>query len=212
LLILATSQATLRFQQLKPLPLQQVTGQLDQFACKDSALKTIINGRGYLLPDGTGVWSGATHHRQSSNSPVNCTINAADSLTNQNNVAMLAPQLPVKPGALASFASGRTVSPDRLPVVGAVPDAVHYQKNFRDLKHGKQAKHFSAPMYHRGLYVATAYGSRGAMHAPLIAELIAKLITGQCQRQHKDFLQLLHPARFLQRSLRRGCKQFTYNR
>jgi tRNA 5-methylaminomethyl-2-thiouridine biosynthesis bifunctional protein len=47
-------------------------------------------------------------------------------------------------------------------------------------------------------------GARGFMTAPLLAERLAAEITGEPQPLDRLLLRALHPARFLERRLRRG--------
>jgi tRNA 5-methylaminomethyl-2-thiouridine biosynthesis bifunctional protein len=63
----------------------------------------------------------------------------------------------------------RATTPDRLPIIGAVDD---------------------------GLYVATGYGSRGLLSAPLAAEMIASAIAGEISPVSKQLQTLTRPLRF----------------
>jgi len=223
LVILATAAATEQFNVTSEVPLQQVVGQIDRFECSGQSLQCVVNGRGYLTPDtlirssgsgttGTntredaqGIWCGATHHHRATDAA----ITDADSAANRATATDIAPQLTTAASPSASFAEARTFTPDRLPVVGAVPDTRRYRTDYVNLKHGKPADSFPAPVFHHGLYLAAGLGSRGATQALLIGELMASLITGEhgCkpdQPQHRNFQQQLHPGRFLLRALRRG--------
>jgi len=128
------------------------------------------------------------------------------SAANKATAAAIAPQLATAATPAASFTEVRTFTPDRLPVVGAVPDTRRYREDYADLKHGKPADTFPAPGFHQGLYIAAGLGSRGATQALLVGDLIASLVTGQ-ESEHEarqSFCPELHPGRFLVRALRRG--------
>ncbi len=71
--------------------------------------------------------------------------------------------------AIAGRSSIRCTTPDRLPIIGAVDD---------------------------GLYVATGYGSRGLLSAPLAAEMIASAIAGEVSPVGKQLQTLTRPLRF----------------
>jgi len=54
------------------------------------------------------------------------------------------------------------------------------------------------------LYCNIALGSRGLAYAPVTADIIASLISGQTLPVTTDLYQHLHPARFLIRDLQRN--------
>lgn len=207
--VLATAFGATQFNVTSELPLHTAVGQIDLFEQKAAQLQRIINGNGYLLPETAGVWCGATHH------PVNPSGRSTettdtDSQTNKETATRIAPNLSLSALPVSSFASLRTFTPDRLPVVGAVHDSLQYRKDYIDLKHGRPSGSYPPPSFHKGLYIATGLGSRGATQALLIGELIGDLISGDhikdqtANQLQRRFLQALHPARFLVRTLRRG--------
>ena len=204
LVILANASSILKFNVANHLPLQQIGGQIDRFSITGHLPHCIISGDSYLVPDidtATGesrLWSGATHHRDQAFA----SVNVSDTRANNKSAHQLASALTLPNQAQASFAGLRTATPDRLPVVGALPDARRYLHEYSDLRHGKPADQFGPPAYHRGLYAAVGFGSRGATHALFVAEMLGQLITGECNET--AVLQTLHPARFLNRALRKG--------
>ena len=197
LVIIANSHAAMQFSVSSHLPLQAIKGQIDLFDTAGSNVKKIIHGNGYLVPASAGIWSGATHHRNQKQ----CVTTTADTRKNRMNALALAPALTLNEQALASFAGVRASTPDRLPVIGALPDEVWYRENYHDLRHGKPANRFLPPVYHQGLYVIAGFGGRGATQALFSAQLLAALIHGDGQ---EEWLKALHPARFLLRKLRKG--------
>jgi len=232
LIILATAAATRQFNICSDVPLHALAGQIDRFEYQGSKLQCIVNGHGYLAPDThvdsrhanstsnateltQSVWCGATHHRNATS----VAATAVDTDANKATAAAIAPRLATASRPAASFAELRTFTPDRLPVVGAIPDISRYRTDYADLKHGKPPHTFPAPCFQQGLYIAAGLGSRGATQALLVGDLMASLIegemcgdwdTGRNSSQESDpdqrhaFCQALHPARFLVRALRRG--------
>ena len=87
------------------------------------------------------------------------------------NRAALAAILPTMPPleVVGGRSSIRATTPDRLPFIGAVDD---------------------------GLYVATGFGSRGLLSAPLAAEIIASAIAGEPPPVTAALLRALNPLRF----------------
>lgn len=99
-----------------------------------------------------------------------------------------------------SAASGfRFTTPDRLPLIGPVPDsaaivahAAAYARNDR----------LALPMS-PGLFAAAAFGARGMLWSSLAAELLAAEIDGGPVPIETDLVDAIAPARFLRRRLRR---------
>lgn len=88
----------------------------------------------------------------------------------------------------------RCVAPDRMPLVGALPDpdAAGRIERLRDVPR------------HSGVYGLLGYASRGLTWAPLAAELLAAQLNGEPLPLEADLVAALDPARFLLRDRRRG--------
>jgi len=87
----------------------------------------------------------------------------------------------------------RSVAPDRLPLVGALP--VHQAQ-------GRIERLRDVPRQ-PGLYGLLGYASRGLIWAPLAAELLAAQLDGEPLPLETELVQALDPARFLLRERRR---------
>jgi tRNA 5-methylaminomethyl-2-thiouridine biosynthesis bifunctional protein len=106
----------------------------------------------------------------------------------------------------------RSSTPDRLPVIGPVPDRSVILQRYADLARNAAAE-FSArplddrgataPQYLPGLYVNAAHGSYGAVTAAYGAEIVASQISGEAEPAAAQTLDLVSPTRFLIRDLRR---------
>ena len=95
--------------------------------------------------------------------------------------------------------ASRLHTPDRLPLVGAVPDIDASLNGFEHLRRGEPP---SAPaVYRPNQYVIGALGGRGVTAALWAGEQLARAIHGE-----SDGLQALHPLRFWVRALRRGVR------
>jgi tRNA 5-methylaminomethyl-2-thiouridine biosynthesis bifunctional protein len=88
------------------------------------------------------------------------------------------------------------VSPDRLPLVGALA---------REDAEPPRNPHLATLSRQPGLYGAFAYGSRGLLWAGLGAELLASLIDNEPLPLEARLADALDPARFLLRALRRSA-------
>lgn len=101
-------------------------------------------------------------------------------------------------------ASVRTTTTDHLPVVGPAFNAASYQRDFADLRHGKRPGLFPDADYTPGVYMLSALGSRGFALAPLLAKMLVAEMLGTPSPVDETVLNLIHPARFLVRQLKRG--------
>ncbi|CAA6815259.1 MAG: tRNA 5-methylaminomethyl-2-thiouridine biosynthesis bifunctional protein MnmC [uncultured Thiotrichaceae bacterium] len=126
---------------------------------------------------------------------------------NQENLAKQQRHLPEIAQSLGNLRSShsavRITSPDRLPYVGAVPDTVFYEENYRDLHHGKHWKQYPSAQYLNGLYINTAYASRGLTTAALCARHLNSIICGIPSPFDSPLANALHPARFLIKGFRK---------
>jgi tRNA 5-methylaminomethyl-2-thiouridine biosynthesis bifunctional protein len=154
------------------LPLQPVRGQASWAAGLAPAAAAAWGG--YVLPTRDGVLFGATHDRGDQSTE----LRAAD---HARNLAALAKALPGLAGRLQDAplegrAAVRAVTPDRLPLAGAVGP--------------------------EGLYALTGFGSRGFSLAPLLAEHVAALAVAAPSPLTGSAADLLSPARFARRAAR----------
>jgi tRNA 5-methylaminomethyl-2-thiouridine biosynthesis bifunctional protein len=87
----------------------------------------------------------------------------------------------------------RCVAPDRLPLIGLMPDA--------GAQPGGRARDLPRLP---GLYGAFGYASRGLTWAALGGELIASAVEGEPLPLERDLADAIDPARFALRRARRG--------
>jgi tRNA 5-methylaminomethyl-2-thiouridine biosynthesis bifunctional protein len=158
-------------------------------------LRHAVCGNGYVTPDDPGFHCiGATYD-----------FDDDDPLPHrrghQVNVDRLAQLLPgfdgksIDPGRLDGRAGFRAMTPDRLPLIGAVPQvplALRREARLREV------------LRMPGLYALLGLGSRGLLWAPLAAELLAAQLNNEPPPLEGDLLDALDPARFLLRAHRRA--------
>jgi tRNA 5-methylaminomethyl-2-thiouridine biosynthesis bifunctional protein len=94
----------------------------------------------------------------------------------------------------------RAVTPDVLPLVGAVPDFSFYSEAYADLRRGRVLSEYPQGRSLLGQWVLTGLGSHGFLMAPFLAECLAAQICGESVPLEVDLLEALHPARFRIRS------------
>jgi len=172
--------------QLAP-ALRAVRGQLTYLPSKPfGGLTACICGNGYLLPPIDGqVVAGATYE------PGDDAIDTRDSghADNLARVAnILATALPqIDPAALTGRAALRAVTPDRLPLIGALPDPENAAQTPARAKRLPYA------------YCATGFASRGILWGTLAGEILASQLEGEPSPVENDLLRAIDPARFAAR-------------
>lgn len=162
-----------------------------------------VAGAGYTLPPINGwLWTGASsqHHDEAPET------RATDHAYNRERLAQLAG---IEAGSIGPLDEAigrvgwRAVAPDRLPIVGALPDLVAESPRGRNDAARLVPRWCDAA---RGLYVFTGLGSRGLSTAAIGAELLASWIGGTPCPLEADLRDALDPARFALRQRRLSPK------
>ena len=178
-------------------PVEKVRGQITLMprAAFAGELPTVpIAGAGYLLPevDGLAVF-GAT----SQPADDDASVRTSDHLHNLAHLDRLLPSHAVRTvDDLQGRTAWRWVSDDRLPIVGAVPDLLAATEDKR-LDQPRLVPRLP------GLYVISAFGSRGITWAMLAGRVLASMISGAPVPLETSLLDAIDPARFICRRIRR---------
>ncbi len=180
--------------------LQAVRGQVSWLQAPRGAWPALpVSGDGYVTPtEEDFLLIGATFDTA-------CDDPALREQDHQANLARLRESLP----DLARFpvtggrVGFRTSSPDRLPLIGPVPDMAWTRQAYADLRHGPLRRPLPAARYLPGLYVTTAHGARGLATCPIAALHLAALLENEPLPLLRDTLDRIHPGRFLVRHLQR---------
>jgi tRNA 5-methylaminomethyl-2-thiouridine biosynthesis bifunctional protein len=176
----------IRFPHLAWLPQNAARGQVTWLSAdKLPAFAPLICGRGYLTPEVDGVRvSGASFQLDDDDEA----LRLADQEENLAKLNQLLPgfvaQYPLDTGTLLPGRVGfRPMSPDRLPIVGAVP-----------ILNPPNTRH---PATYPGLWCLQGYGSRGIVWSALMADYLASLIAGEPLPLEYDLIRAISPQRFL---------------
>jgi tRNA 5-methylaminomethyl-2-thiouridine biosynthesis bifunctional protein len=143
------------------------------------SLRAVLCAETYVAPARGGLHTaGATFRHEED---VDATVE--DNADNLSALARLAPELHaalgganLDPARLQGRAALRCVSPDYLPIVGAVTDST------------------GQPL--PGLFVSTAHGSRGLITAPLAGEILAALAEDEPAPLPRALMSAVAPVRF----------------
>jgi len=207
-LVLANAHEAGRLVPERFLALRRVRGQLtDLDAARLDALggwpDCVVTGGGYLLPRGAqgGARVGSSYAPDEGPLTESTDVHA-------ENLGRLASLLPdragllakVDPATLHGFVGVRTVTYNRLPLIGRLPDETQALARAGALR----GAHLRDVPRMPGLYAALAYASRGLTWAALGAELIACQLEGEPLPVESDLADAIDPARLLLRALRHG--------
>jgi tRNA 5-methylaminomethyl-2-thiouridine biosynthesis bifunctional protein len=203
--ILACGPGLGRFAQAQFLPLRYSRGQIDWGPLSGDVPAHAIAAGGYVAPLSDGVVFGSTFDRVDAT-----TIVSANEESTEDNLATLAEiglalSARLDRARIQSRAAVRVSTPDVAPVAAMLPDDLPWRARFEALRHGGRVDLSLPAAAHEGLYVLGALGARGFLLAPLLAERIASEICGEPCPLDREAMEAAHPARFLERALRRGA-------
>lgn len=202
-LVLCHAHSIKQFKQTRWLSLQPVRGQISYLEANEASrsLKSAICYEGYLLPE-----MNRQHVIGASFKPGQTSTEVRDN-EHQENIHSLQQWLPDlfdASQALQGRAAVRTVSPDRVPLVGPVADIDYFTTRYADLQKGKPATQYPHAEYMPGLYVNTGHGARGLTSSFLSAEIIAVQLNNDPLPISNRVKNALHPSRFVIRALKKG--------
>jgi len=177
-----------------PTALRRVRGQVSHLpADRVDAPHAVVLRGGALLPSVDGLCLLGASYDFDDADPA---LRLESHVGNLERLARIAPALAqgIDAASLDGRVAFRAVSPDRLPLVGAMPAASSTRDpvRLRDLAR--------AP----GLYAAFGYGSRGLVWSALAAELLASQIDGDPLPLEGDLVDSIDPGRFIVRASARG--------
>lgn len=181
-------------------PLQCIRGQISYVPAENvKSPQVVLAGRGYVLPASDGlVLVGSTYDRDDDDPEPRLQ-------SHESNLLRLAQLLPdalkqVNAATLEGAVGFRCVAPDRMPLVGAMPDVDAARAQKAVLSGAQLADLPRIP----GLYCASAYASRGLVWAALAGEMLASLIEGEPLPLESDLAGALDPGRFVLKQARHG--------
>ncbi|CAM3751343.1 tRNA 5-methylaminomethyl-2-thiouridine biosynthesis bifunctional protein MnmC [Vibrio aerogenes CECT 7868] len=206
--VIATGHQFDEFLQTKNLPLAKVKGQVSHIPTTDnlSKLNHVLCYDGYMTPvnpENQSHCIGASYDRQ--NIDTSFDIDAQ-----KENGEKLKKCIPDQSWPHEVDLAGknarqgiRCVSRDHLPFVGNLSDYQWIQSHYKNLQQQNETDTEALHLY-PGLYALLGLGSRGLCSSPLMAELLASIMSNDPIPLSVDLLERLHPARMWIRKLRKG--------
>jgi tRNA 5-methylaminomethyl-2-thiouridine biosynthesis bifunctional protein len=184
-------------------PVEAIRGQVVELNSRPSSqhVKQTINAAVHITPEINGKhYLGASYIRHSDDLQV-------DPDENNQLLASLdefCPDMFSEKDISNVWVGFRTMSKDRVPLVGAVADIEFFAQEYADICHGRVNKNYLPAHYLGGLYISAAHGSRGFTTSLLSAQIIAALIESEPPPVSKRVLDYLNPSRFIINDLKRG--------
>jgi tRNA 5-methylaminomethyl-2-thiouridine biosynthesis bifunctional protein len=157
-------------------------------------LQHVVCRAGYVTPPAAGtVCVGASFDR----GDTDLRIRVADHAGNLQRLDDLLPGAAngIDPTQLQGRVGLRTAAPDRLPLIGSLPDTHAHVTGAATLD--------TLPRL-SGLHALLGLSARGIVWAPLAAELLASRLEGDPLPIERDLVAAVDPARFHLRALRQG--------
>ena len=191
---------------IKELPLTSVRGQITSMKTNDAIkkLNTVICHKGYLTPENNDLHCiGATFDKDT----FDTTPKDEDDTYNLSMLEKCLPELSLKIARwskidiFARKARLRCMTPDHIPMVGAMPDIEMHKYTYAHLSKDKNWRVCQAAPSIKNLYVLTGLGARGLCTAPLLAEILSADLCGTPYPVDNDMLFNLSPNRFIIRDL-----------
>ena len=208
--VLASAAEIKGFTQSAGLPLKRIRGQISRLpaTAASRALNTVVCAEGYVAPARQDEHTlGASFDFNSDD----LSLNSANHASNLQLLEDISPELSsalnaaaLDPEHLQGRAAFRCTSPDYLPIVGPLADAIAFAEAYTVLsKDARQVPDTPCPWLD-GLYINSGHGSRGLITAPLSGELIAAWLNDEPLPVPADVAQACHPNRFALRALIRN--------
>lgn len=188
--IIANGAGATAIGQARDLPLYTMRGQVTHLAEGSfPKLPLVVCREAYMTPPVEGIVSvGATYDKSSDRQ---LWQSSQDENLQRAEEILGSPQAASAP--LQGRVGFRTMAPDRLPLVGQLPDSTSEGRaeRLRDLPR------------HQGLYTLLGYASRGLIWAPLAAEILACQLEDEPLPIEATLAAALDPGRFLLKQRRK---------
>ncbi|HNQ76540.1 MAG TPA: FAD-dependent 5-carboxymethylaminomethyl-2-thiouridine(34) oxidoreductase MnmC, partial [Pseudothauera hydrothermalis] len=188
-LIVANGVGIRALPQTQALPVISARGQVSLLqATEDAAPRVVVCRQGYVSPAIDGLRCAGASFGVGDNDPA---VRRADHLQNLRKLENILPGYTqgLDPAALGGRVGFRPASPDRLPMVGAMPTPTRLDAPLALDDIPRQT----------GLWVLSGFGSRGLVFAALMGETLAAMLNGEALPIEHDLYEAIDPARFLLR-------------
>ena len=202
IIVLANALAVSHFQQTRWCEFKPKRGQISffpQIACNFQP-KKIICADAYITPEcNSNLIAGATFITNDTQTDIR-------SHEHEENIYKLSNMIPSfklnKNYGIKGRVAIRAVSDDRLPITGPAAVVDDFFKDFKHAALGSTNQMYPPANTYPGLYIHSAFGSRGLAWIPLCSEILACIINNEPRPVDKKLEQAIHPNRLLMKKLK----------
>jgi len=202
--VLANACNAARLIALAPAPIQRVAGQLTLFPASSAAPRTVVCGRGYVLPEHDGKVVAGVSYDLTDDAIADDAMepDGARHAANLRRAERLLPGITanVDMKSLRGEVGMRCVARDRLPMVGPMVD-IDRARAIADTLSGAHASDMPRLP---GLFCAIAFASRGLAWTAIAAECVASQLEGEPLPLEATLADAIDPGRFAVKRARRG--------
>lgn len=206
-LILATGAGAVTSSAFSSLPLRPVRGQVEAINSQApiDKLSTVLCHKGYLTPAFKGRHAlGSTYVKNDLSTDVRVEETEQNLQTHQKAMAKVDIIETLSHDGTARAAT-RLGSPDHQPLAGSLTDFNAMKGNYLGLSVGKPL-HTAPALPEIQVSTVCCLGSRGLTTAPLMAELLASMLSHEPLPLNNDLCQAVDPVRFMVRESIRGAE------
>ncbi len=190
--VLAAGAAAPRFAQFAGIPQKAARGQVSHLPGGGHGLRHVVCKHGYAMPEIDGKRLIGATLQVGDDDPQPRDADHAENLERlQRSLPGLAAGL--TPAMLQGRVAFRPMSPDRLPIVGALPDLAA-------LASSRSQPRLAALPRWPGLWCMQGFGARGIVWSALMAELLVSRMEGAPLPIENDLADAVDPGRFLLKS------------
>lgn len=190
--------------QTAALPVRSARGQVSHLqADTASAPKVVVCRLGYVSPALDGLRCvGATFSMDDADPE----LRLEDHRENLAKLDFMLPGLNPAPTGSAESLQGRVgfrpASPDRLPIVGAVPAITSAELTHNSGNRSGLAPSLANIPRYPALYAISGFGARGLVWCSLVAETLASQLNGDPLPLEQELVDAIDPARYISRPVR----------
>ena len=208
MVVIAASGASAAFAETAHLPLRLIRGQLTLVPATPAsrALRSVLCGEGYIAPALDGAHSlGATHKFRDTSTGVTAAEHAENLAqarrASRPHSTPRSAATACDPARLAGRAALRCSSPDYLPIIGPVVDAIALRRRYARLSHDATLRaRCAVALARRAVREHRARLAR-PRHRAASGELLAAYLDDEPAPLPASVEEAVHPSRFLLRSL-----------
>ncbi|MDO8954652.1 MAG: FAD-dependent 5-carboxymethylaminomethyl-2-thiouridine(34) oxidoreductase MnmC [Gammaproteobacteria bacterium] len=202
-IIIANAAAAKELSHCQDYPISELPGQVSIVPSNSSSqsLKVPLAYEGYITPAKNGQHIiGSTYRRGREQ---DLSESSRDHQLVADYLARLAPQLNLDFAKAKAWVKARSITPDHLPMVGAIANKATFMQAYQKLADGNNRVVYPQAEYWPNLFVSIGHGSKGLSSSLLSAEVLACIMTGQTLPIVAKTYQAIHPSRFWLRELKR---------